>query len=91
MTSVPDTILRFLQWDLLTGGFAVLVWALTLRVSAQGRGMWAYEWIEGLIKVALLTLLSGPCGAAAAVMWERDELVFEQDRERERMKKIRSE
>lgn len=76
MTSVSDSVMHFLHWDLLTGSTAVLVWAIALRVQAQERSFWAYEWVEGLVKVAALTVASGPVGAAVAIMWERDELVF---------------
>lgn len=77
ITSIADGILTLVQWDLLTGSLAVLVWAVTLRVQAQKTGFWAYEWVEGLVKVAALVCVCGPVGAAAAVLWERDELVFQ--------------
>lgn len=67
----------------------MLVWALTLRVQAQARGFWAYEWVEGLVKVLALVAMSGPAGAAVMVVWERDELVFGRDFERERENKDR--
>jgi hypothetical protein len=31
-----------------------------------------------LVKVGLLTVLTGPTGAAVELMWERDELVFKE-------------
>lgn len=74
--SISDAVLAFLQWDLLTGSLAVLVWAVTLRVQAQAKGFWAYEWVKGSVKVAALVCVSGPVGAAAAILWERDELVL---------------
>jgi hypothetical protein len=88
MTSVADSVLYFLHWDLLTGSVAALVWAVALRAQAQERSFWAYEWVQGLVKVAALTAVSGPVGAAVAVMWERDELVFERDLGREKAKEI---
>jgi hypothetical protein len=84
---VAEGALRLIQWDLYIGPFTVLVWAVALRVQAQGRGFWLYEWMGGLLKVGALTAVSGPCGAAVAVMWERDELVFERDLGKDREKK----
>ncbi len=84
MTNIADSVMHFLQWDLLTGSAAVLVWTIALRVQAQERSFWAYEWVEGLVKVAGLTVVSGPIGAAVAIMWDRDELVFARDLGRER-------
>ena len=88
MTSTSDSVMSFLHWDLLTGSTAVLVWAIALRVQAQERSFWAYEWVEGLIKVAALTVVSGPVGAAVAIMWERDELVFARDLGREKSRVV---
>lgn len=76
IASIADGVLNFVQWDLLIGSVSVLVWAVTLRVKAQGRGFEGFEWIEGLVKVMALVCLSGPVGAAVAVVWERDEHVF---------------
>jgi Na+/H+-dicarboxylate symporter len=76
ITSIADGVLSFVQWDLLIGSVSVLVWATTLRVKAQGRGFDIFEWIEGFFKVLGLVCLSGPVGAAAAVVWERDEHIF---------------
>ena len=61
----------------------MLVWAVSLRVQAQERGFWAYEWVEGLVKVVGLVGVAGPVGAAVAVVWERDEAVFGWEGERE--------
>jgi hypothetical protein len=83
ITSVVDGILIFVQWDLLIGSLAVLIWAVTLRVQAQAGGLGAFEWLEGLIKMTALVCVSGPVGAAVAVVWERDEMVFERDLEKE--------
>lgn len=83
IVSVADGVLNFVQWDLLIGSLAVLVWAVTLRVKAQGRGLGAFEWLEGLVKVAALVCVSGPVGAAVTVVWERDELVFGRETETE--------
>jgi hypothetical protein len=83
ITSIADGVLNFLQWDLLIGSLSVLAWAMTLRVRAQGRGFEGFEWIEGLVKITALVCLSGPVGAAVAVVWERDELVFERATELE--------
>ena len=88
IASIEDGVLYFLQLDLVSGSVPVLVWAVALRAQAQEGKFWAYEWVEGLVKVAALTAVSGPVGAAVAVMWERDEVVFERDLGREKAKAI---
>jgi hypothetical protein len=87
IASLSGGVLQFLQWDLFTGSTAVLVWALALRVQAQGRKFWLYEYVGAALRAAALNAVCGPCGVAVAVMWERDELVFARDFEKETGKK----
>ncbi len=79
----------FVQWDLLIGSFAVLVWALALALQARRTRLWAFEWLESFIKVVALVCVSGPVGAAVVVIWERDEMVFRMDLRREEQRKSR--
>lgn len=73
--SLADGVSEFLKWEIIAGLYPVLVWAVTLRASA--RELWAIEWVGGLFKTLALVLLVGPAGAAVALVWERDEMVFE--------------
>ena len=78
-----------MQWDLLIGSLAVLVWAVTLALQAQRTRLWAFEWLESFSKVAALVCVSGPVGAAVMIVWERDEMVFGLDLRREEERKSR--
>lgn len=83
ISTFADGVLTFMQWDLLIGSLAVLVWAVTLALQAQRTRLWALEWLESLLKVAALVCVSGPVGAAVVIIWERDEMVFGLDLRRE--------
>ncbi|ETI19342.1 hypothetical protein G647_09174 [Cladophialophora carrionii CBS 160.54] len=74
--TLADGALWFLQWDIIVGVSAALVWALTLRVGAKHEEATIIQTIVGAVKIALLTALIGPCGTAAVAVWGRDELVF---------------
>jgi len=62
----------FFQWDIYCGGLAILLWALYVHgVAVPGRSL------AGLLaRVVAWTLLAGPTGAAAIVLWERDQAVL---------------
>ncbi|KAL4912919.1 hypothetical protein BDW62DRAFT_193627 [Aspergillus aurantiobrunneus] len=65
----------FLRWDYIIGTAGVLIWAVTLYRNAH-RVVYGRAGCVGLlVKVAALTVLTGPVGAAVELMWERDELV----------------
>ncbi|KAL4998912.1 hypothetical protein BDV10DRAFT_62454 [Aspergillus recurvatus] len=66
----------FLRWDYIIGSTGVLIWALSLYQTAHRvvYGKAGYVWL--LVKAAALTVLTGPVGAAVELVWERDELVF---------------
>ena len=76
--SLADGALWFLQWDIIVGVSAALVWGLTLRVAAKHEKATFVQTVVGIVKIALLTALIGPCGAAAVAVWGRDELAFKQ-------------
>lgn len=66
---LAELIKFFLQWDIYCGGSAVLVWALyQYRLVVAGVA-------SAVPKVALWTVLGGPVGAAAVLLWERDTVV----------------
>ncbi|KAJ5091995.1 hypothetical protein NUU61_006865 [Penicillium alfredii] len=74
--SVGDGVHVFLRWDYLIGSAGVLVWALALHTVAHKQILSTVSYTGLLIKVALLSLVAGPTGAAVELIWERDELVF---------------
>lgn len=74
--TLAEGALWFLQWDLLIGAIAVLLWALTLWISAKRQEGSFYQWVIGFIKAGVLSVAVGPCGAAVIAVWARDELVF---------------
>ncbi|KAL4778547.1 hypothetical protein BJX76DRAFT_352532 [Aspergillus varians] len=66
----------FLRWDYIISSAGVLVWAVSLYQTAH-RAVYGRAGCVGLlIKVAALTALTGPVGAAVELIWERDELVI---------------
>lgn len=66
----------FLRWDYLIGSAGVLLWAMTLYANAHRAILGKTCYCDLFVKVGLLTVLTGPVGAAVEVMWERDELVI---------------
>ena len=64
----------FFQWDLYCGGAAILIWALYLHsVSRPNKNL------AGMLpKVIFWVLVGGVHGAAAIVLWGRDEVMLEQ-------------
>jgi hypothetical protein len=75
---LADGALWFLQWDIIVGVSATLVWALSVRVAARRAQATPPELLIEAVKIAVVTLLLGPCGTAAVSLWSRDELVFRQ-------------
>lgn len=66
----------FLRWDYIIGSAGVLIWAVSLYRAAH-RVVYGRAGCIGLfVKVAALSALSGPIGAAVELMWERDELII---------------
>ena len=76
VSTVPEGVHMFLRWDYTIGSAGILLWALTLHTIAQKQIVSGVSWSSLLVKVGLLSLVSGPAGAAVELMWERDELVF---------------
>lgn len=65
----------FLRWDYVIGSTGVLLWALSLHRNAHRAILGKAGGLRLLIKVALLSVVASPVGAAVELMWERDELV----------------
>ncbi|KAJ5166755.1 uncharacterized protein N7482_005536 [Penicillium canariense] len=76
--TVAEGVHFFLRWDYLIGSAGILLWALTLYSVAHKQILSTISWPGLLVKVGILTVLSGPTGAAVELMWERDELVFKE-------------
>ncbi|KAL4972915.1 hypothetical protein BDW66DRAFT_169091 [Aspergillus desertorum] len=68
----------FLRWDYIIGSTGVLLWALSLYRTAHRVVYGQADCVGLLVKVAALTVLTGPVGAAVELMWERDELVMDE-------------
>lgn len=73
---LADGALWFLQWDILVGVAATLIWGLTLRVAVNHEQATPRQLVMGAFGTAITTLILGPCGSAAVALWSRDELVF---------------
>jgi hypothetical protein len=69
----------FLQWDLYIGSSAMLLWGVLLHRNVtgllEGRGKDGMIWMKTLGKIGLWTVLAGPTGALAVLLWERDAIV----------------
>jgi hypothetical protein len=74
--TLADGALWFLQWDLITSGAAVLLWAYTLRVGVEGREVSSWQWATGLTLAAIVAVFVGPVGSAVLALWARDEIVI---------------
>lgn len=84
VSSIGEGGLGFLQWDELVGSMALLLWAAALhRNSLQVDFNWQ-RWVNLFGKALGLTLVAGPCSAAVALVWERDELIFSQGATRDK-------
>lgn len=66
----------FLRWDYMIGSAGVLAWAISLYTLAHKQILSTVSWPSLLFKIALLTIVAGPTGAAVELIWERDELVL---------------
>ncbi|KAL4894864.1 hypothetical protein BDV59DRAFT_164995 [Aspergillus ambiguus] len=74
--SIGEGVHAFLRWDYLIGSAGVLVWAISLYKTAH-KAVYGKVGCFGLtVKAVLLTIFAGPTGAAVELIWERDELVF---------------
>lgn len=75
-TTLPNGALWFLQWDLIIGVLATMIWGLAIRLSAtKQRGSFT-AWARALIKYGIIAGAVGPSGAAVIAVWGRDELAL---------------
>ncbi|KAJ5752581.1 hypothetical protein N7520_009498 [Penicillium odoratum] len=87
VNTVAEGVHVFLRWDYMIGSAGILLWALKLHTVAHRQILSSISWTSLLFKVALLTALSGPAGAAVELMWERDELIFAETGPRQQITK----
>lgn len=66
----------FLRWDYVIGSAGVLIWAIFQYTVAHRQILGTVMWTSLLFKIAILSAVAGPAGAAVELIWERDELVF---------------
>ncbi|KAB5545906.1 hypothetical protein GE09DRAFT_1061283 [Coniochaeta sp. 2T2.1] len=65
----------FLMWDVNIGNFALLLWAVYLRLVAGRERGGQFSGTGVLVKAAGWTAIGGPIAAVAALLWERDEVL----------------
>lgn len=75
-TMLSNGALWFLQWDLIVGVLATMIWGIAVRLSASGEQDSLGAWIKALIRSSLVAAAVGPSGAAVLAVWNRDELVL---------------
>jgi hypothetical protein len=76
VSDIGEGVHVFLRWDYLIGSTGVLVWTLSLYMTAHLVVYGRVGWQDLLKKAVLLVTLVGPVGAAVELMWERDELII---------------
>lgn len=74
--SLAEGVHAFLRWDYLIGSAGVLIWTISLYKPAHLAARGRVGWFDLVVKTVLLSVVSGPVGAAVELMWERDELAF---------------
>jgi hypothetical protein len=74
VATVGQGVQAFLRWDYLIGSTGVLVWAVSLYRSAHRAANADFGLCSLATKVAALSVLSSPVGAAVVLMWKREEL-----------------
>lgn len=75
---LADGALWFLQWDLILGVLATMIWGVAVRLSMNGRVDSGVAWARALIKYGVIAAVVGPAGAAVVAVWGRDEIVLEE-------------
>lgn len=74
--TLQDGALWFLQWDLIIGVFATMIWGISIRLSSLGKVGSVRAWVRALFKYGAIASVVGPSGAAVVAVWGRDEAVF---------------
>lgn len=71
ITSAGEGSLWFLQYDYAICSWAFLIWSTTLR-SAAWKEASTGKWVREIAMLTVKSVLLGPMGAGALLMWERD-------------------
>ena len=79
MKNMAIGIQNFFQYDQYVGSTAALVWAMTLHSNSRKEEMTWRQWMWLLGKTLWATMIAGPGGALASLMWDRDMLVIGDD------------
>ena len=77
MPTIGSGALLFLQYDEAVGSIAVLLWASFMFVNVYKVRQPLHQWARLALGMALLLCLTGPMGCSVALIWARDEMVFE--------------
>lgn len=81
--SLADGALWFLQWDLVVGVLATMIWGVAVRLSMSGKVDNVGAWGRALVKYGGIAAVVGPAGAAVVAIWGRDEVILEGEEKEE--------
>ena len=79
MKNMAIGIQKFFQYDQYVGSTAALVWAVTLHCNSRKEKMTWRLWMWLSARIVGATMISGPGGALALLMWNRDMRVIGDD------------
>ena len=79
MKNMAIGIQNFFQYDQYVGSTAALVWAMTLHCNSRKEKMTWRQWMWLLGRTLKATMIAGPGGALASLMWDRDMRVIGDD------------
>ena len=77
MPTIGSGALLFLQYDEAIGSIAVVLWASFMFINVYGGKHPLRQWVKLAMGMVLFLSLTGPMGCSVALMWARDEMVFE--------------
>lgn len=75
-TTLSNGALWFLQWDLIIGVLATMIWGVAVELSASGKQHGLGAWMKALVEYGAIAAVVGPSGAAVVAVWRRDERVL---------------
>ena len=79
MKNMAIGILNFFQYDQYVGSTDALLWAITLHCNSRKEEMTWRQWMWLLGKILWATMIAGPGGALASLMWSRDKRIIGDD------------
>ena len=78
MPSIGQANHLLLQYDNVVSCAVILLWASFLWVQARKKSSSSYPLVDLISRVVALTLTTGPMGCAVAMIWFRDELIWQE-------------